>query len=32
MLDINDFSKKQIIVFMPARGDKLSYRNDNLIV
>ena len=32
MLDINDFSKKQIIVFMPARGDKLSYRNDNLII
>ena len=32
MLDINDFSKKQIIVFMPARGDKLSYRNDNIII
>ena len=32
MLDINDFTKKQIIVFMPARGDKLSYRNDNMII
>ena len=32
MLDINDFSKKQIIVFMPTKGDKLSYRNDNIII
>lgn len=32
MLDINDFSKKQIVVFMPAKGDKLSYRNDNLVI
>ncbi len=32
MLDINDFSKKQIVVFMPSKGDKLSYRNDNLII
>ena len=32
MLDINDFSKKQIIVYCPARGDKLSYKNDNLII
>ena len=32
MLDINDFSQKQIIVFNPTRGDKISYRNDNMIV
>lgn len=32
MLDINDFSAKQIVVFMPSRGDKLSYKNDNLII
>lgn len=32
MLDINDFSKKQIIIYCPAQGDKLSYRNDNMIV
>lgn len=32
MLDINDFSKKQIIVFSPANGDKMSYQNDNMII
>lgn len=32
MLDINDFSKKQVVVFMPAKGDKISYRNDNMII
>lgn len=32
MLDINDFSKKQVVVFMPAKGDKMSYRNDNMII
>ncbi len=32
MLDINDFSKKQIIVYCPAKGDKISYKNDNLII
>ena len=32
MLDINDFSKKQIIVYSPMKGDKLSYRNDNMII
>lgn len=32
MLDINDFSQKQIVVFAPYRGDKLSYRNDNMII
>ncbi len=32
MLDINDFSKKQVVVFAPTKGDKLSYRNDNMII
>lgn len=32
MLDINDFSKKQILVYSPMKGDKLSYRNDNMII
>ena len=32
MLDINDFSKKQILVYCPAVGDKMSYKNDNLII
>lgn len=32
MLDINDFNAKQIVVYMPHLGDKISYRNDNMIV
>ncbi len=32
MLDVNDFSKKQIVVFMPVHGDKLSYKNDNMVI
>ncbi len=32
MLDINDFSKKQIIVYTPAWGDKMSFRNDNILI
>lgn len=32
MLDINDFSKKQIIVYMPTMGDKISYKNDNIVI
>lgn len=32
MLEVTDFNKKQIVVFMPARGDKLSYKNDNMII
>ncbi len=32
MLDINDFCKKQIVVYAPCKGDKLSYQNDNLII
>lgn len=32
MLDVNDFSKKQILVYCPAVGDRISYRNDNMII
>ncbi|MCR5823176.1 MAG: type V CRISPR-associated endonuclease Cas1 [Lachnospiraceae bacterium] len=32
MLEVADFSKKQIIVYMPPKGDKISYRNDNIII
>ncbi len=32
MLDKNDFSKKQIIMLFCSNGEKLSFRNDNLIV
>ena len=32
MLDINDFTKKQILVYCPAKGDKISYRNDNILI
>lgn len=32
MLDVNDFSKKQILVYCPAKGDKISYKNDNMII
>lgn len=32
MLDINDFSKKQIVVYMPAQGEKIRYHNDNMII
>jgi CRISPR-associated protein Cas1 len=32
MLDINEFNKKQIIVFFPAQGDKISYQNDNMVI
>ena len=32
MLDINDFKKKQIVVYSPCKGDKLSYQNDNLVI
>lgn len=30
MLDIKDFEKKQIVVYCPYAGDKISYRNDNM--
>ena len=32
MLDINDFSKKQIVFYIPRAGDKLSYKNDNMVI
>lgn len=32
MISLNDFEKKQMIVYKPKDGDKMSYRNDNLIV
>lgn len=32
MLDINDFVKKQIVVYMPVEGDRISYRNDNMVI
>ena len=32
MLDINDFSKKQIIIYEPVRGDKMSFKNDNIFI
>lgn len=32
MLDKNDFEKKQIIILFCNKGEKLSFRNDNLIV
>lgn len=32
MLNVNDFSKKQIIVRLANQGDKLSFSNDNIVV
>lgn len=32
MLDINEFSKKQIVMYFPAAGDKIFYQNDNMII
>lgn len=32
MLEISDFSKKQIMIYVPARGDKMSFKNDNIII
>lgn len=32
MMSKNDFIKKQLIVFCPSRGDKLSFRNDNIVI
>lgn len=32
MLDINDFAMKQIIVFEPVKGDKMSFKNDNILI
>lgn len=32
MIDSSDFKNKQVIVFIPKDGDKISYRNDNIII
>lgn len=32
MLDISDFSKKQIIIYQPVKGDKMSFKNDNILI
>lgn len=32
MISVNDFSKKQILVMMANQGDKLSFRNDNILI
>lgn len=32
MLNVNDFSKKQIIILLVNQGDKLSFSNDNIVV
>ncbi|MBR6223970.1 MAG: type V CRISPR-associated endonuclease Cas1 [Lachnospiraceae bacterium] len=32
MIDQNDFHMKQMVFFMPVEGDKLSFKNDNIVV
>lgn len=32
MLELPDFVKKQILVYIPKDGDKISYSNDNIII
>lgn len=32
MISRQDFSKKQILVYYPARGDKLACQNDNIVI
>lgn len=32
MMSKNDFAKKQIVVYCPAYGDVLAFRNDNLLI
>jgi len=32
MLDAPDFKKKQLLICVPKDGDKMSYRNDNVII
>lgn len=32
MLERTDFEKKQIIFYFPSEGDKMSFRNDNLLI
>lgn len=32
MMSRNDFEKKQLIVYCPAKGDSMSFRNDNILI
>lgn len=32
MIDKGEFEKKQIIFYFPANGDKMSFRNDNMLI
>ena len=32
MIEKNDFAKKQILFFIPCQGDKLTFRNDNIVI
>lgn len=32
MLDAPDFRKKQLLIYVPKDGDKMSYRNDNIVI
>ncbi len=32
MMSRNDFAKKQILVFCPAKGDLMAFRNDNILI
>lgn len=32
MISRNDFEYKKIIIYVPANGDKLSFKNDNLVI
>jgi CRISPR-associated protein Cas1 len=32
MIDQGDFEKKQILFYFPANGDKMSFRNDNMLI
>lgn len=32
MMYTNDFVKKQILIYEPYKGDKISYQNDNLVI
>jgi CRISPR-associated protein Cas1 len=32
MIDKGDFEKKQIIFYFPAYGDRMSFRNDNMLI
>lgn len=32
MMYTNDFVRKQILIYEPYKGDKISYQNDNLVI